>query len=293
MSSTVRPPIITAGDRLGLTLFLAVALHALIILGISFQSPDAAPPPATRTLDVTLVHTRAEAPPEEADYYAQEDQSGGGNTTEQVQERSPTAIPSPQETPGTSMQAVPAAAPPEPAPDTTRISRAGEEGPATGEPRPAAPVEDPIPSMAELVQRSMEIARLSAQAESRWQAYAKRPDPKYLTAATRRSADAAYLHDWTRKVERIGNLNYPDAARREGLTGRLILDVAIRPDGSLADVALLRSSGHKVLDEAAIRIVRLAAPFAPVPAEVLGEKTELRIVRTWVFTSGNRLQGRR
>ncbi len=69
--------------------------------------------------------------------------------------------------------------------------------------------------------------------------------------------------------------------------------MAIRPDGSLADVALLRSSGHKVLDEAAIRIVRLAAPFAPVPAEVLGEKTELRIVRTWVFTSGNRLQGRR
>ena len=93
-------------------------------------------------------------------------------------------------------------------------------------------------------------------------------------------------------MEKIGNINYPDEAQRRNLSGSLILEVVLRPDGALRSVQLLRSSGHKVLDDAAIRIVRLAAPFAPVPADVLDGKNELRIVRVWMFTTGNELISR-
>jgi protein TonB len=136
------------------------------------------------------------------------------------------------------------------------------------------------------------MATLNAQIEDKLRAYAERPRRKFINARTREYKYAAYMEAWRAKVERVGNLNYPDQARRENLSGSLLLDVALRPDGSIESVNLRRSSGYPVLDDAAMRIVRLAAPYAPFPADIREETDILHIERTWQFLGSNRLFAR-
>ena len=138
-------------------------------------------------------------------------------------------------------------------------------------------------------QLSAEIASLEADLALEQQRYAKRPKIHRLNAAsTMRDKGAWYKDEWRRKVERIGNLNYPDEARRNGLYGSLRLLVSIRHDGSLHEVTVLESSGQPVLDQAAMRIVHLAAPYAPFTGD-LAEFDRLEIIRTWRFERGDRL----
>jgi len=134
-----------------------------------------------------------------------------------------------------------------------------------------------------------EIARLTSELDRRSNAYAQRLRRKAVSAGTTEYKYAAYLDAWRRKVERIGNLNYPEQARRDRLYGDLVLHVAVRADGSVQDIRVAHSSGHPVLDEAAIRIVQRAAPFAPFPPNIRKEVDLLDITRTWQFLSGNRL----
>lgn len=286
------PPRVTAGDRLGLTLFLAIAFHALVILGISFQQEDPREREVINTLDITLVQRASEKAPEEADYLAQEQQRGGGNTQERVRPEPKPSQPSVAEQPAPSRKTTPPAAPPAPersAPQVLKQQRAPEKTPEQTD-APKAPTPAPI-SAAELMQRSREIARLEARLETSRQVFSKNTETKVLTANTRKAEDAAYLNAWIRKVEQIGSLNYPDEARRRNLSGELELEVTLNADGSLVDIELLRSSGHQVLDEAARRIVRLAAPFAAVPPSVLAGQPELRIRRRWRFTTQDQLVG--
>jgi protein TonB len=142
-----------------------------------------------------------------------------------------------------------------------------------------------------LASTQQEIDRLTAELDRHAQAASKHKRRKVLNASTQEYKYASYLEAWRRKVERIGNLNYPDEARRKGIYGSLILHVAVRADGSIEQIRLLRSSGHKVLDDAAIRIVRLAGKdgFAPFPPEIRKEVDVLDITRTWQFRKGNRL----
>ena len=136
--------------------------------------------------------------------------------------------------------------------------------------------------------RSLAIAALSAEIDRKLRAYAERPRRKWISARTREHKLAAYMDAWRRKVERIGNLNYPDEAARRGLSGNLLLEVAIKSDGTVEEIVLRRSSGERVLDEAAIRIVKLAAPFSKF-SESIGEEVDiLHIERTWIFLSDNR-----
>ena len=110
----------------------------------------------------------------------------------------------------------------------------------------------------------------------------------WISARTREHEFAAYLDAWRRKVERVGNLNYPDDAARRGLSGDLLLEVALNPDGTVEDIALRRSSGQRILDEAAVRIVHLAAPFERFPEAIAREVDILHIQRTWVFHANRR-----
>jgi protein TonB len=138
----------------------------------------------------------------------------------------------------------------------------------------------------------MEMVNLSEQLNESMQAYAKRPRQVFVSARTREFMYANYMSEWVRKVERVGNLNYPDAARRDGITGKLLLDVALNPDGTVRNISVLRPSGHTLLDEAAIRIVNLAAPYAPFPPEIRKNADVLHITRTWEFSTTNRMQSR-
>jgi len=145
---------------------------------------------------------------------------------------------------------------------------------------------------AALVRRSLAMASLAAEVDQRMEAYAKRPRRKWISARTREHKYAAYMEAWRAKVERVGNLNYPDEARRRSLSGELLLDVALAADGSVSDVIVRRSSGHKVLDDAAQRIVELAAPYARFPESIRKETDILHIQRTWRFLTGNRFASR-
>ena len=148
----------------------------------------------------------------------------------------------------------------------------------------AAPVRD---AEAEArMRRALAMAALSAEIERDLRAYAERPRRKWISASTREHRFAAYMDAWRRKVEQVGNLNYPEEAERRGLTGDLLLDVAIRPDGTVEEIALRRSSGERILDDAAIRIVEIAAPFEEFPEDIAEDVDILHIERTWIFHSG-------
>lgn len=283
-SAGVRP-----ADRLGFTLFLAAAVHLALILGVSFALPE--PSLVSKTLDVTLASFRSAEKPRQADFLAQHDQQGSGSlehkatpkTTElapfqdsEIRRIEPPAQPKASQPPQPSKAAV-ATRTPQP-----QKSQAKAEAPRPPQPAQKAPEFDSS-------QLSSEIASLEAQLSHERQLYAKRPRIHRLNAAsTMRDKGAWYKEEWRRKVERVGNLNYPDAARRERIYGNLRLLVAINRDGTLREVQVLESSGQPILDQAALRIVRLSAPFAPFSGD-LSDVDVLEIIRTWRFERGDRL----
>ena len=153
------------------------------------------------------------------------------------------------------------------------------------------PRKQDAPNTTDLVQRSLEIARLEAQISKDYEAYQKRPKRRFVGARAQEYRFARYIEDWRAKVERVGNLNYPEAAKREKLFGNLQLTVGIKSDGSLESVEINRSSGRKILDEAAVRIVKLAGQngFSPFPSNISQDTDILHITRTWVFTRSDEL----
>ncbi|CAN7413328.1 energy transducer TonB [Pseudomonas sp. LjRoot71] len=277
-------------DRLGFTLFLAAVLHAALILGLGFTLAE--PSQISKTLEITLSTFKSEEKPKEADFLAQNNQQGSGTlehkaapkTTEQalfqdseVKRVTPPAAP---QQPAAQQQA-PKAAVATRAPQQQKTPVKREEAKPTPQARPA-----PVFDSAQL---SSEIASLEAELAQEVQQYAKRPKIHRLNAAsTMRDKGAWYKDEWRKKVERVGNLNYPDEARRQGIYGSLRLLVSINRDGTLYEVQVLESSGQRLLDQAALRIVRLAAPFAPFTGD-LADVDRLEIIRTWRFERGDRL----
>ena len=299
-------------ERLGRALLVAAVVHAAVVFGVSF-SPPPRPAPGPSTLDVILVASRAEKAPDKADFLAQANQEGGGES--EKPERPSVPLPAPFVGPEAvipSASPPPQPTPPEPeptAPDRAVLTQAVSEHKAPPEvaerkePRPVPrprpdrrpePAVKPAPNLSAdlLVARSLEMASLNAEIDRKLKAYAERPVRKFINARTREFKYAAYMDAWRAKVERVGNLNYPDEARRQKLSGNLLLDVALSPDGSVNDIQLRRSSGHKVLDDAAIRIVRLASPFPPFPKDIEQEVDILHIERTWQFIDGGQLLAR-
>ena len=293
MAHTYQKPTISHNDRIGLTLFLAITLHALVILGISFSSRDVSKQDVLTTMDITLVHHKTDKAPDKADYLAQANQKGSGNTSEKVKHQALQSKPSPELTKGQADQSVaPSMTEPNPKGQVQLLTQEKNDTKVESSKKELDVKRTRKISNWELIRRSKEIARLSAQNDAYWQAYSQRPDSKYIYANTKKHADAAYLTSWSRKVERIGNMNYPTEAQQKNMSGNLIMEVTLKPDGQLVSIKILQSSSHRILDRAAINIVKLAAPFSRVPESVLENRKVLRIVRTWSFTQSNRLYSR-
>jgi len=284
MTTATASPI-TSTDRLGLTLFFAVVVHALIILGITFITPDEKPADNQPTLEIILATRPATQKITNPDFLAQAHQEGGG--TQETRHR-PTAPPIISTTPRPlagdgSTNTSTGVTKPATAPAPTQITTTrNSQQQATPEIAPSS-IPTEAPSAADMMMRSREIAKLSAELSSSMQAYARRPKHRYIAARTAEFRDATYMAAWQAKIEMIGNLNYPEEARRRNISGNLRLDVAINADGSVNSISVIRSSGHKLLDDAAIRIVRLAAPFGQMPLEMRKETDILHIIRTWQF----------
>jgi protein TonB len=287
-----------SSSRLGAAVLIAGALHLIALLGLGFELPDRTPYiHTTPPLEVLVVRdpTLAGERPDQPDALAQVDQTGGG--IDNASERADSAVeqtPSDADEPTRRTPPLPPAPEPftrsEPPPRSTLTATMATEPSETQTTSPVtAPPPPPVSASQILASRNQEIAELTARIEETTLAYANRPRRKAISASTREYKYATYLEAWRRKVERIGNLNYPDEAKRRRLYGNLILHVAVRADGSLDGVRVVRSSGFDVLDEAAVRIVKLAAPFAPLPPDIRAEADILDITRTWQFLSSNRL----
>ena len=281
------------GDRLTFTLFLAVALHAAIILGVTFTYVTSQP--SSHTMEVTLAQQRSNNTPDKADFLAQFDQVGSGTLDEKALLTSPNEAPFHDTEIRETAENLPAQSAPELVNEKTQVVTTTSSSP--NQVALDSDVTDPVPAIEELqgnktlMTRALEIASLEARLDRQRQIYAKRPRVKRLTSlSTAASSDAFYLNSWRRKIESVGNLNYPEQARRDRIYGSLRLLVSILPDGSLKEVELLESSGHPVLDDAAIRIVRLAAPFAPFPDELRETTDVLEIIRTWQFRKNSSLR---
>jgi protein TonB len=277
-------------DRLGFTFCLALALHAALILGISFNQQDRSLAPTK--LEITLAQHRSGESPEKADFLAQNNQLGSGTleekamlTTKRIADFQDTAITEVAQHQQQSRSAAQLAATPQLSTTTTSDHKARQQ---QREQQQDQLSEQQTNNMT-IVQRSREIASLEAKLDIQSQAYAKRPRIRRLTSvATKQSIDAHYLHNWRSKIEAIGNQHYPSKAKQQQLFGELRLLVSLLPSGDVYQVKILESSGHKILDQAAIKIVHLAAPYPPFPRTMQQEVDVLEIIRTWRFQQ-NRL----
>ena len=272
-------------DRFSFTLFMALAVHAVVVLGITF-APES-PRSSAQTMEITLSQFDDETDPAEADFLAQTSQQGSGSEEEarEMTSPQPTDVSQPeiaevQPEPPAQTEPVVREAPPvvqTESASTRQVRQPDDVREATDEPLP-------VREKKSLMERSLEIASLEARLDAQRQAYAKKPRVMRVTAAsTLRSTNAWYVQNWISKVTRVGNINYPTEARRAGIYGTLRMLVSLKKDGTIKEVAILQSSGSTVLDDAAIRIVRMASPFAPFPDDMRDDVDELEIIRTWSF----------
>ncbi len=281
---------VDASDRLGFTLLIAALLHLAIILGVGFTVTDL--PELSKSLDVTLATFSSEQEPEKADFIAQDNQQGSG-TLEEVATPSTTEKVLFQDTQvkkvqvESSIEPTPVAEPKKQVLSTPRPQPKKVQNIAKVPPKPQPTRTTPIINREQL---SADIASLEAELALDQQKYAKRPRvSRQNTAASKRDISAWYRDDWRKKVERVGNLNYPEAARSQGIYGSLRVLVIIKSNGALDHMRVLESSGHAVLDQAALNIVRTAAPFAPFTGELAANYDQVEIIRTWRFERGDRL----
>ena len=294
-TSSIRRPDFWVGlDRQTRVLYGAIAvsvvLHA-VLLAVHFRYPAAMRwNSANQPLEVVLVNARTVDKPAHADVLAQANLDRGGNTDEARRAMTPLPVTRPRE-PGRDL-----------AQAQRRVHRLEEQqrrllAKATAsrlavapETEHKAPAELPKPQISgrDLADLSLAAMQLQAQIDRRIEEYQKRPRKKFIGARATEYRFAQYEEDWRQKVERIGTLNYPAEARGK-LYGNLRLTVTIRPDGTVQSVDLDRSSGLKLLDAAAFKIVRMASPFAPFPPDIRKDTDLLVITRTWFFGPGDKI----
>lgn len=283
-AGTVKPP-----EAIGATLLFSLLLHGVLLLGITFHFAKLRP--SLPTLDVTLVNVANQEAPDKADFLAQANNRGGGQSNRAARPSQMFSGALPRPDPGIAPRPVEATTPPpRPATAARRITTRGRSDFSVASDTAQTEVDAQDPATAADLQRQQAIAQLAAELRRQTEALAKRPKKKFISANTKEYIYASYMRGWSDRVQRIGNLNYPDAARQQKLYGDLLLTVGLNRDGSIQSITVIRSSGHPLLDAAAERIVRLAAPFPPLPPDV--KVDELYITRTWQFLPGDILRNK-
>lgn len=296
MAATISP----ATERFITTIFISTVLHAVLVFGISFIMPEPKPRENV-SMEVILVQKSSEQKPEKADFLAQVSQQGGGSEEKEHRPTSPTPAPFPDPVPKPIATPPPseAASQPKPtqvaqvttnktseykvAPKPSQIApkETGEEGQGEQE------INTPDISALTLINNARaSVASIQAELDEKFNAYSKRPKHKFISASTQEYKFAAYMDAWRQKVERTGTLNFPREAQKKNISGQLTLDVALNKDGSIHSLKILKYSKYAILDKAAVKIVRMSAPFAPFPRNISEEVDILHITRTWVFEYG-------
>ena len=267
---------------------VAVAIHAAVIGLVHFDVLTLRPDSVPSSLDVILVDWANEEPVDDPDFFAQVSQRGAGESPDRLRpsEVAPMAEPElqPEVVPETEQSSADEAARPAEPAEQELVQVEADEADWV-HPLETEAVADPLPDPAELMRQSLAVARTAPDRLDTARDFPERPRRKFISANTREHLYASYMRAWVAKVERVGNLNYPEQARRMNLEGSLVLSVDVLADGSVDQIRVLRSSGHDLLDEAAVRIVRLSSPFSPLPEEIAEQVDVLTITRTWRFST--------
>ena len=278
----------TTERNLWLAIGASLFLHALA-LSLHFKFPDASRAFKDKALDIILVNSKSARKPTDAQALAQARLDGGGNTDENRRAKTPLP-PSARQQSGAELEQSQRRIQELEAQQQRLITQARSKTVAPPKPdKEAQP--DPTPGLSgrDLAQSALAMARLEAEISKNVDEYNKRPRKKFIGTRADEYRFAQYVEDWRNKVERIGTLNYPEAARGK-LYGTLILTVVIRNDGSVEKVEINRSSGHKILDDAARRIVAMGGPYAAFPPDIARDTDILEITRSWNFTSRDSLE---
>lgn len=280
---------VDASDRLSFTVFMAIAIHALIILGINFSLPPASK--GSQTIEITLATHKSAKAPKEADFLAQHNQEGSG-TEEQARQITTVKQAEFADTQVRNVNPMPQVA------ATTLSQKKQQIVTTTGQSNSKLHTLEAPEAREEQIKRdgllenqtaiTAEIASLQAKLDKQQQEYAKRPRVRTLTAVSaKESFDAEYLIKWSEKFERVGTKNYPGEALVKKITGRVMLSVTLKPDGTVEETVIALSSGSKILDDSARQIVRLAAPYAKFPPEISRQVDRLKIIRYVKFEPNN------
>ena len=286
MESTISSPKISSSDRLSVTLFVAIIMHGILILGVSFSEAFRRPDNTQRTMDIVLVQTKSEVIPTDAKHIAQHNQEASGSSDTPDTPSNPFSSPMPTPSEGKTV-----------APQETVLSEAKQthaqqllhtinQANEKVVSNPETQKERITLEQQKLERHSQQtaIAQLSSEIKDSEKKYAERPRVHFIDAVSAKSAvEAKYTDNWVKRVESIGNLNYPEGARKDRLTGKLVINVLLDNVGKVLKVQVAISSGSKVLDDAAKQIITLSSPFPESPAEMKQAYDQLMITRTWSF----------
>ncbi|MDT8451183.1 MAG: TonB family protein [Gammaproteobacteria bacterium] len=272
-----------------MTFFLAALLHGMLILGITFSSAPVEENKTPPTLDIILVQTQNPSEAKDAKYLAQISQQGGGNSESKSRPRDLFTAPTVAKTPGQALQPPQQASRQQQAEAVAMLHQQQSSYSIDTREQQTKPDNLSLQEQRNTTKKAA-AARLIQEVSNIIEQEIERPKVKYMNSSTKEFVPARYMREWINRVERIGNLNYPDQARRDQLSGTLILDVTINAKGELLNIDLRQSSGHKVLDDAARRIVNLAAPFSPFPDKLKQDADVLHITRSWEFINNSQFK---
>ena len=274
--------------NLWIALGVSLLLHA-VILTLHFKFPDASRAFQDKALEIILVNSKSAQKPTHAQALAQANLDGGGNTDQDRRVKTPLP-PSNRQQVGDDLEQAEKRVRELEAQQQQMLTQAkGKNYSASKTDKEALPEPNPTPSGRDLVGNAMAMARFEGEIAREMDEYNKRPRKKNIGTRTDEYRFAQYVEDWRLKVERVGTLNYPEAAKGK-LSGTLILSVTIKSDGSVDKIEIDRSSGHRILDDAARRIVNMAGPYAAFSPDIRRDYEVLEITRTWNFTSSNQLE---
>lgn len=276
-------------QRLSFSALFSIGLHTFVLFGITFVVPNLKNIPiVSQPLEVVLVNSKSGNRPNSATAYAQNNLDAGGNTDDEHRSKTPFPVlgDGKRFTPEQVAQHLRQLEQ-----ETKRLlTRSKSDYSVAQNKTRKQQRENSGTNGQDLIKRSLEIARLEAQINKTLDMYEKLPRRKFIGSRTQEYRFAQYVEDWRSKVERIGNMNYPEMARRDKIYGKLALTVSIRADGSVESIEINRPSGQRILDASAIRIVKLAAPYAPFPPDIRKDTDIISITRTWIFTSTDKLE---
>lgn len=288
MNAVARRP---GDNKIGATFIFSLLVHGLLLFGIGIGY--VATRPALPTLDVTLVNVANNEAPDKADFLGQANNRGGGDSDKASRPSQPYSGLLPLPSQGTAPQQITAATPaPQQATDQRMLTTSGQSSFAVRSDTAKDARETPDTASDSEARVEQQAAQLAAEVSKQSQAYAKRPHKKFISANTKEYVYAAYMHGWVNRIERVGNLNYPEQAREQHVHGDVILTVGLNRDGSVYSIDVTQSSGYDVIDKAAIAIVKLCAPFPPLPPDSKEKVDILYISRTWQFQPGDVLKTR-